>query len=320
VAYGPAPRVEWAPDGTRLLVCIGGTIAIHAEGGALQRVAAPAGFLDARWRSDGTIVGLDSYGVLRSFTMHGALYTAEPPPPPRDAQTTFSAGALSGDGATCVVIDDINVHVRSGQRRWRFSEHDYGINSEPGRYSAALSADGKLLALGYQTRAATARWSIQSGRGWLVLDMVPPRRPASSYYYEPPAQVVDRGWYEVAVSDGALRFAFDGKARRLAIAAPERELGFGVVRVGVGEAKRAHAGGAVAVAVDERGILAGYAVAGRVRVDYLAPQLKGPAVVELLDTLWIDPDRAPVALALDRAGRRIACLAADGAVEIVPVP
>lgn len=58
----------------------------------------------------------------------------------------------------------------------------------------------------------------------------------------------------------------------------------------------------------------------RVRVDYLSPQNKGPANVEILDTLWIETDRPAVALAFDAACRRIACLAADVQVEVVVVP
>jgi hypothetical protein len=44
-------------------------------------------------------------------------------------------------------------------------------------------------------------------------------------------------------------------------------------------------------------------------------------VVEVEDTLWLDPAVPDIAaLAFDPDGRRIACLASDGTIDVVPVP
>ena len=83
-------------------------------------------------------------------------------------------------------------------------------------------------------------------------------------------------------------------------------------------------GGARAVALDDRGVLAAYAYATgdkRLRVDYLSRYVRGAPVVEISDTLWIDPDAGElVALAFAPDSRRIACVDASGAIDVVPVP
>ena len=72
-----------------------------------------------------------------------------------------------------------------------------------------------------------------------------------------------------------------------------------------------------------RGVIAayGYRTAPRLRFDYLSPDAKGAATVDVVDTLWLDsevPDL--VALAFSADSRRIACLASSRAIDVVPVP
>lgn len=308
--FASAPRVEWAPDGARLLTCARGELVLHALHGARRRIGDAFVWYDARWRSDGTIAALDEHGILRSSTMHGEPYADAMP---SNLRPSFTAGAIAPGGGAFVLLGPGTMRVVVGPRAVHVGE---GIGGKRGH--AILSADGTRLAVGYATEP---RGQADPGRGWAVLDLRPQRRPASSYYYEPPPPIVDRAWYAVPLRDLPMRLAFDAKARRLAIATPEPEPTYGVIRVGGEAPQRTHDGGAVAVALDGRGVVAAYAYPpNRLRVDYLPPQVKGPANVEIVDTLWIESDLAPVALALDAEARRIACLGADGAVEIVPVP
>jgi hypothetical protein len=59
---------------------------------------------------------------------------------------------------------------------------------------------------------------------------------------------------------------------------------------------------------------------GRLVVDYLARSPSGASMVELVDTLAIDPEVELAAIAFSPDSRRIACLGSDGRLEIVPVP
>jgi hypothetical protein len=232
---------------------------------------------------------------------------------PSYLRPSHDAGALSPGGVGLVMVDQSGMAVTVGPRTVRA-----GGDLDGKLGDAVLSADCTRVAVGYATEA----WGQgDPGRGWAVFDLRPQRRPASSYYREPPPPIIDRTWYAVPLRDLPMRLALDTKARRLAIATPEPEAMYGVIRLGVEGPQRTHDGGAVAVALDRRGIVAAYVYPpNRLRVDYLAQGVKGPANVEIVDTLWIQSDLAPVAIALDADARRIACLGADGAVEIVPVP
>jgi hypothetical protein len=68
--------------------------------------------------------------------------------------------------------------------------------------------------------------------------------------------------------------------------------------------------GADAVALDTHGALAAFATSGRVRFDDL----------ETGGSLALPLELDPIALAFSPDSRSLACLASDGAVEIVPVP
>ncbi|HEU0037311.1 MAG TPA: hypothetical protein VFQ53_42160 [Kofleriaceae bacterium] len=314
--YGPVPRIEWSWTNDRLLTCHAGRLRMFdAEGTAVRDVGAGR-YLDARWLDGGGLLAMTSLGLAERFTMHGESY-GEPLPVGPLRFTHASLDARAERALLIATHGALSVTLTSVERRtvWQFREYRYNVQSEIGRTTAALSEDGARVAIGTETRAwESGRERIASGRGVLVIAI-------------DDDETVDRFWYECARDEAPLRFAFDaGPRRRLAIAAPEREDGFGTLRLGAGEVyPRTHRGGARAVALDGRGLLAAFAYPTgvgerRLRVDYLVPKTKGPVVVEITDTLWLDPDCEPIALAFDRDSRRIACLAADGGVEVVPVP
>lgn len=322
------PRIQWAASGDRLLTCLAGVPRMHGVDGALERELG-ADYLDARWLDGGGVIAVDRYGHAERFTMHGAPYGREP----HDSTWRYARAAIDARGLRVALVsdhDDVVVATTERERRiaWRFDRWDFGLQPESGRTTVCLSEDGAMLALGYETRAwESGADRVASGRGFLVIALDTAPDPERSHRERARASVVDRYWYECVRDDAFTRFAFDaGPRKRLAIATPEREPGFGTIRLDAGELyPRAHLGGARAVALDGRGLLAAFAYPTgvgerRLRVDYLAPRAKGPVIVELADTLWLDPDCEPVALAFDPDGRRIACLAADGGVEVVPVP
>jgi hypothetical protein len=338
------PRIEWGPDGAHVLVCQGGAIRIRRPGGAVVRELAqrqvrlgtaprgddapgalvPAGYLDARWLGDGRIIAIDVFGVPVQFTMQGALY-GEPvlsPNPWRCDHAVLAAG-----GSAFAMLERGEVEVCStaprAPRLWALHHERrvYGLTRHMDITSVALAADGRLLAMGYQTATS---------RGWLVFDLTPQERPERLMdTWRAPIASREEIELEPALAPvpAPLAFAFDRTRRRLAVVMPERAPGIGVIRLGApGPALRKHQGGARCVALDAHGVRAAYAYpAGtgeaRLRVDYLAPAAKGPRTVELLETLWIDPGVGELhALAFDPEGHRIACLGEDGALEIAPVP
>ena len=140
------------------------------------------------------------------------------------------------------------------------------------------------------------------------------------------APILGRGWGEASV------LVFDRLARRLLIGSSTETK---VVRLGSDFAPHhfvnrsadqlaalVHHEPPRCAALDDRGLRAVYGFASRseLRVDYLSPKRTGALDVEVLDQQQIAASFAPVALALDTEGTRIACLADDGRVEIVPVP
>jgi hypothetical protein len=340
------PRVEWSRDGDRLLVatprqlqlarCTGSSVAIERElatAGEIEpgeRTVASGRFLDARLLADGRVVALDASGAGIRFTIHGELYEELP-----RGYGQYTAGVLSDDGEDYAALDRDTLVIgatdaRRSRRHTIGLRYEFDLRAETGRFSLAISHDGRMIALGYETpkRARKGRATL-AGRGVLVLDATPkPRAPGA--WRDPLPAVIDRIWYETERAAGPMLLAFDRQPatrRRLVIATPERDDSIGTIRVGGGERyPRAHGGGATATALDDRGILAAFAYPDgtrerRLRIDYLSSKAKGEPVVEIADTLWIDPDLTTVhALAFDPDGRRIACLGDGGVVEIVPVP
>jgi hypothetical protein len=341
LAYPPAPRIDWAPDGERTLACTPAGVFVHAPGFAPTALPA-SDALDARWRADGTILVVSATGTRISLTAGGAeqyrntadydlaaamlardgerwIAVAGPPPIGTRMQVTYSGVrwpmARRRTENVPRATDQVIV-LEGGTRLWTLDPWIGGIQAEDDRWSIAIAPDGSRFAVGYETRSwDDGRSRVESGRGWLVLDTER-------------WQIGDRAWHATVRDDGPMRFAFDRAASRFAAIAPERAPQIGAVRLGglADHFPRTHAGGAHVVAFDERGLLAAYGYpAGvgphRLRVDYLARWKRGRAVVEIDDTLWLEPGIGDIAaLAFDPSGRRIACLATDGAVEVVPVP
>lgn len=331
-------RIEWSPDGARVLVCRRGALEIRTPGGALVRElpprtvqlgAAPHGgvafsmvpaeYLDARWLPDGRIIAVDIFGMPVGFTMQGARY-GEPVAPANPWRVPHAQ--LAAGGGAYVMLDRHQpaVHATSPahprlwfllyERRW------YGLPHGAAILAAALSPDASLLALAYGTDLE---------HGWIVVDLTPQKDPdrLSGTWRAP---VLDRASFGVGRETlPASVFGFERTRRRLAVVAPGP--GPGTLRLGApGPTPSAHTSGATTVALDERGIRAAYAYPpgigeATLRVDYLSPATKGPRVIEILDTQWIEPGIGDLAaLAFDPPGHHIACLGADGRVEVVPVP
>ncbi len=340
MSYESPPRIEWGPDGAHVLVCRQGAIRILRPGGAVVRELAPrqvrlgsapcgddapgsivpAGYLDARWLSDGRIVAVDVFGLPVQFTMQGVQY-GEPVAPANPWRRSHAVIAANGTAFVMLEGGQLAVHSTAPNhpQLWALLQERrcYGLTRHTAVTSAALAADGHLLAIGYQA---------ESWRGWLIVDLTLQARPErlGGTWRAP---VVDREAFELEPAPAPLAFAFERTRRRLAVATPDPAPGSGVIRIEApGPAAREHLGGASCVALEERGIRAAYAYpAGlgeaRLRIDYLAPAAKGPRAVEILDTQWIEPGLGELcALAFEPAGHRIACLGADGGVEIAPVP
>ena len=308
------PRVEWSYAGTELLTCTAGTLRRHALDGAITIVDGPH-VLDACWHEDGSIVAIDEHELTRRYT--GTSSKLIESNPPRGIASALIAGEryLASRAGELFAA---NIH-----RRWEWRldpyKHSLGWWDNDGHVLAALSADGRLAAIAYQTRGdgdAHDAWSRAEGRGWVVFDTSKD-------------EIIDRSWTSTKREASWTRLAFDATGKRLALATTEPGPCVGAIRTDRDEKyPRTHLGGATAVAIDRRGLLAAYAypeaiaaAERRLRVDYLERGAKGGSAIAITDTLWIDPDITDiVALAFDRASRRIACLGASGTIDVVPVP
>jgi hypothetical protein len=299
-------RLEWSRDGGALLTCVAGTLRRH-EGDASTVVDGPT-LLDARWRDDGAIVSVDELNQLRRYK--GGTASELPRPSKR---VLSDARIAASDHYLAIIPYSSYVATFEGREIWRAR----GELVTDGRAEVALSDDARYLAFAGETRAgADFNWRRMEGRGWVVVDT---KKHA----------VTDRGWLETKRDAGTVQIAIDGTGKRLAVALPGQGASIGTIRIAKGETyPQDHLGGARAVALDSRGLIAAFAypkaitaAPRRLRVDYLERGVKGDARIAITETLWIDPDLDDiVALTFDRASRQIACLGASGTVEIVPVP
>jgi hypothetical protein len=301
------PRVDWSPSG-ELLTVVDGTLRIG------ERVVDGPDVRDARWRADG-FVWIDARGVYR-IERDGEVETIGEP-----LRKIVFAAIAAVDKTLVVAHYDrpgtpgfgMMIDVIAGNTAWRFDPWKHGGASIGDITSRAISGDGRFVAIGYENPAvADFNYSRKQGRGFMVIDT----RTDT---------VCDRTWWEASRELRAMHLALDGKGKRVAFAQPETQPAIGAMRIKRDENYvRNHAGGACAVAIDDKGVLAAYAYPKgerRVRVDYLAPGADGPSEIALRDTLWIEPDCGDiVALAFDRKSHHIACLDATGRVDVVPVP
>jgi len=359
-------RIEWARDGSGLLVRAANGVRIVDESGATRHIPVNRPALDARWLSDGTVIAFDAIGMLRRHRIDGEVVDQRMITFNRAGRDSATAASIAGDGRRLAIVsvsdvryaEHVDVWSAEGEHMWVLKPGRLGIEPEVGRTAAMLSDDGRLIAIGYEARAAgqiglagssgfddvvpgSERWATPGplprtggiveerrnfgeraphtgsapGRGWLVIEL------ASE-------EAVDRNFIEVARDDGPMVFAFDRRGRRFAHASPERVDDVGAIRIDRGEDyARNHAGGARCVAFDPHGVMVAYGyrapppgARGRLVVDYLARSTAGASMIEIVDTLSIDPGVELAAIAFSPDGRRIACLASDGSLEIVPVP
>ena len=315
------PRVEWARDGSALLVRIGNGVRIVDDTGAIKHIPVNRPALDARWLGE-LVLAFDAIGMLRWHRIDGAVVDQHAITFSRAGRDSATAASISGDGRRIAIVsasdvdgaEHLGVWSAEGEKLWAWKPRRLGMEIERGRMeiergrtSAALSDDGRLIAIGYATHAE---------RGWVVIQLATEVARA-------------RDWRDGADEPGPMALAFDRRGNRFIHASPEAIDDVGPIRVGRGfDHARDHRGGARCVALDDRGVLAGYGYAvtppgarGRIVVDYLSSAATGGAAIEIVDTMSIDPSLADVAaIAFAPDARRIACLASDGSLEIVPVP
>jgi hypothetical protein len=359
-------RIEWARDGSGLLVRTANGVRIVDDAGATRHIPVNRPALDARWLGNGTVIAFDAIGMLRWHRIDGEVVDQRAITFNRAGRDSATAASIAGDGSRLAIVsvsdvaygEQVGVWSADGERVWILKPGRLGIDPEVGRTTAMLSDDGRLIAIGYEARASgqvgpagwwgvdevlpgSEAWATRGGpprtggiiggernfgeraphtgsapgRGWLVIEL------ASE---EP----FDRHFIEVARDDAPMAFAFDRRGRRFAHASPERVDDVGAIRLDRGDSyARNHAGGARCVAFDPHGVMVAYGYSqppagarGRLVVDYLARSTAGGSMIEIVDTLSIDPGVDVAAVAFSPDSRRIACLGSDGALEIVPVP
>jgi hypothetical protein len=307
-----AARIEWAPDDSTLVSCIGGAVRIHDPRVPSRAREVAERVLDARYLDDGRILAIDDRGWQR-WTATGELVGQRHASDPRRA----TSAALAAGGTRYVAMRQlggrtarVEIFIKSvdGERLWTLNAaaHDLHVYE---RASAQLSGDGAVVAIGYRMQSA------------------PPRRHEFVVIDVANDIVLDRGSARMAEATSELSIDLDATGDRFALAGSSESLG--VIRTGRGDSYLRHdASGAVAVALDRGGNLAAFAFAfvpdgarGRVRVDYLSHDADGPPTVAVIDTLTIEPAlHNVIAVAFSRDSRDLACLASDGTIEVVPVP
>lgn len=319
MAIRSPPRLDWAPGDSSIVSYRNRLVQLHDANGVAKRELASERIYDVRWRDDGMIVVLDDRGSL-TFDRGGALVR----------QTHFRidylrtpyAASMSANGDRYVALGDreiFAVQLEGGEkpeRIWTLHAASYGVGlgergdrTASSRVGIEMSPDGRLVAIGYPG----------GGRAWIVIEL------ATDQFLQRSA-----GKSELGKAASPQLFAFDHAGTRVAHAVPDPGTSWGVTRLEVEDREllRTVPGAARAVALDRGGLLAAYAYAkppdgerGRLRIDYLSPATTGPATVETIDTLSIDPELPDiVALAFSRDSRQLACLASTGAIDIVPTP
>jgi len=309
-----ATRLVWS--GARIASLVDGRVRVHeADGAVLVEPPFERPVLDLDVDARGGVLTFDDTGGLRRWLPHAHGRTQLPLRP-----TSVSLAArrrlLVADAAGARP----SVHTLDGRHVWTFSFADHALHASGAR-SAVLAPDGAALAISYATLPGDPR---PPGRGWIVL-AVDATKPGEQVAFKE----LDRHWLQTSAEPGPTLFAFDARAARMIHASPETTPHVGAIRIGKqrkdpARYTTAHPGGAHAIALDPRGIIAAYAYPDaprRVRVDYLDPADAELSMIEVLETLTIDPALPDVAaLAFSPDSHAIACLSRSGAIEIVPVP
>ncbi|CAN5613270.1 hypothetical protein BH11MYX1_BH11MYX1_57770 [soil metagenome] len=295
-------RIEWEPLDLAILTVSGTTARTH-RGAIVTEVA--SNVLDARWLADGQIVTIDRTCDLR-WSRDGTVTAHRV-----GGRASLVDATLSADGGTYATTDERGaIYVEDWLGGLPFHPSLPGAVLDGRTASLALSGNGARLAVGYDTE--------QPGRGVAVFDLEH-------------RKLVERTWQAQPLARSArMALAFDHAGKRLAQGMPEEGVpALGVLRIKKGERyARTRIGGAIAVALEDRGNLVAYAhrvpppgARGRLQFDYLQAGVKGGEIVEVLDTQTLESELPDlVALAFSRDRRRLACLASTGDIEVVPVP
>jgi len=309
-------EVDWGP--THIATVCQGHVTLHDERGVrLRELAFDSLAISAAWLDDGTLVTVDHRWAILTFRPDGTVPTRgvvrdEDRPSPTPVQLGVAA---AGNSFVACGLGRATVFDLEGKRRWRFDADAYDVH-RTGAMGAQLSRDGRIVVVAHATQ--DARDPRPPGRGFLLIELTNENAPRRS-------QILARSWQQMPNHPEPTLFAFSADGTRLIQASPDRTAHVGAIRLGGGDAYVANQpGGAHALAIDPRGIIAAYAFRDqprRFRVDYLDPEPSGGPMIDVLDTLWIDPSvRDVVALAISPDSRSIACLASDGSLEIIVVP
>lgn len=210
----------------------------------------------------------------------------------------YAAAVFDGHGV-CVV--PIGGRVVEGVKFARF-----GIEAEAGATRVVLGPSADVVAFTYRTHGP----DVGVGRGWIAVDLRSQK-------------MLDGDWTRRARVQGHMALDLDGAGRCVVLASPEPDGVVGAFRIGgAGERVSTPPLGATLAAIDRKGVLAAYVYPARpqLRVDSLELDGDG-ATIAITDSHRIDPQvRDVVGVAFDDDSRRIACVGADGTLEVVPVP
>lgn len=305
-------EVDWGPS--HIATVCQGHVRLHDPAGArVRELAFDSLAISAAWLADGTLVTIDHNWAIRGFgtggaiITHGVVTTHRPSPAPYHVAVAAAGDRFVACGLGRAVVFDL-----SGKLRWRFDADAYNVH-RTGARGAHLTRDGRIVVVAHAT--AESGDPRPPGRGFLLIDL--------EQSIEHP-RILARSWQQMPNHPEPTLFAFSADGTRMIQASPDPVAHVGAIRVGSnGEYVANQPGGAHALAIDPRGIIAAYAYPDqprRFRIDYLDPDPGGP-MIDVLDTLWIDPSLPDVAaLAISPDSRSIACLASDGSLEVIVVP
>lgn len=288
-----------------------GRIRMHGADGALIRPMGKA--LDVGWSSDGaSVISIDDKATVRWHGPVGVERQIRLPHGYNAKRGAFAPTVLKVAYITratheqrhLVHVAVAAIHDKPGAGRAVVIEPTkHGIRDEISEI--AMSPDGEHVALG---------WRTPTERGIAVFEVARDRLVVREAY---------RVETEAAAPIERLTFAFDAVGSRLAFALPERgAMHGGIFELARGDGERPpiHAGGAHAVALDARGLIAAFARGRELVFEFLA-DVRDAASVRVESTLAYAPNLPDIiAVAFDPTSHWLACLATDGTIDVMPVP
>jgi hypothetical protein len=314
-----ATKLVWSGD--RIATLVDGRARLHDAGGALVQ-AMPFAYpvIDIAFTTAG-LVTFDRDGRFATHDATGALVKQDwlRPRGPSGLRgpVPFERASMGGP----LVAIDRDVYDFHDHTRWTYRPDDYDVHASSPVH-VALAPTGARLAFAHATLPDDKR---PSGRGWIVIAVDTAATDAVVARPSGRKPNLDRHWLQTRAEPGPTVFAFSADGARMIHASPESTPHVGAIRIGKDRAyTETHPGGAHAIALDARGIIAAYAYPDaprRFRIDYLDPEDSQASMIDVIDSLYIEPSLPDVAaLAFSPDSHAIACLAKTGAIEIVPVP